>query len=259
MWKNTDSVLKWFNNITSKKDYNFIAFDVVEFYPSINNELMNKALDFAARFSDISQMDRNIICHVKKSTLIDEKQHWAKKKTTNLFDVTMGSFDGAETCELVGLYLLHQIKEQCGHNFGLYRDDGLGVIKATNRQTETIKKKLCKIFANFGLKLTIDVNRKVVDFLDVTLDLIQETYQPYIKPNNKSTYVHKNSNHPPAITRNIPQAVNRRLRSISSNNDVFERSIRTYQQALKESGYDHKLTYEQTTTNQEKRKGENGI
>ena len=48
--------------------------------------------------------------------------------------------------------------------------------------------------------------------------------------------------------------MNRRLRSISSNNDVFERSIRTYQQALKESGYDHKLTYEQTTTNQEKRK-----
>jgi hypothetical protein len=51
-----------------------------------------------------------------------------------LFDVTMGSFDGAESCELVGSYLLHLITTKHGNNFGLYRDDGLGVIKATARE-----------------------------------------------------------------------------------------------------------------------------
>ena len=38
------------------------------------------------------------------------------------FDVTMGSFDGAELCELVGLYILHILGEKYGkHRVGLYR------------------------------------------------------------------------------------------------------------------------------------------
>ena len=53
--------------------------------------------------------------------------------SSNLFDVTMGSFDGAESCELVGTYLLHDIEERFGIacNFGLYRDDTLAVTKAS--------------------------------------------------------------------------------------------------------------------------------
>ena len=63
--------------------------------------------------------------------------------------VTMGSYDGTESCELVGTYLLHNIKERCGNacNFGLYRDDGLGVTEASPRQAKLIKKELCSIFA----------------------------------------------------------------------------------------------------------------
>ena len=46
----------------------------------------------------------------------------------------MGSYDGAEVCELVGLYILHRLtsgktpifeKENCG----IYRDDSLAIIK----------------------------------------------------------------------------------------------------------------------------------
>ena len=48
------------------------------------------------------------------------------KKDYPNFDVTMGSFDGAEVCELVGLYLLNILKSEFGgKNIGLYRDDGL--------------------------------------------------------------------------------------------------------------------------------------
>ena len=32
------------------------------------------------------------------------------KNVTSAFDVTMGSYDGAEICELVGLYLLSQLQ-----------------------------------------------------------------------------------------------------------------------------------------------------
>ena len=66
------------------------------------------------------------------------------KKVTGLFDVTMGSYDGCEVCELVGLYVLHRIKEKFPEiDFGLYRDDGLGALKRTPKtKLEKIKKDL---------------------------------------------------------------------------------------------------------------------
>ena len=37
--KNTDSVLKWFIDISNKKDCSFIQLDIKEFYPSINEDI----------------------------------------------------------------------------------------------------------------------------------------------------------------------------------------------------------------------------
>ena len=116
----------------------------------------------------------------------------------------MGSYDGADSCEFVGTYLLHNIKERFGNacNFGLYRDDGLGVIKASPRQAELIKKELCTILAKYGLKITIEANKKVVNFLHVTLNLAGGKYLPYNKPRNIPLYVNKKSNHLPRIIEN---------------------------------------------------------
>ena len=66
--------------------------------------------------------------------------------------------------------MLHQMENECGHTYGLYHDDGLGIIKATARKTENIKKRLCKVFAIEELKLAIESNKKIVDFLDITLN-----------------------------------------------------------------------------------------
>jgi hypothetical protein len=49
-WKNTKSVLFWFNKVTDKSQYSFIAFDVVDFYPSISIDLLKAALDFASKY-----------------------------------------------------------------------------------------------------------------------------------------------------------------------------------------------------------------
>ena len=45
---------------------------------------------------------------------------------------------------------------------------------------------------------------KIVHFLDVTFDLTDGSYKPYMKPNNKLSYAHQQSNHPPALLKNIP-------------------------------------------------------
>ena len=53
-WKNTTSVIDWFKKIENKHQYNFICFDMVEFYPSISQDLLDRALDFAYELTTTS-------------------------------------------------------------------------------------------------------------------------------------------------------------------------------------------------------------
>ena len=92
----------------------------------------------------------------------------------------MESYDGAETCELVGTYILSQPKEiPYEMEIGLYRDDGLAVLNQTPQKIEKKKQKqkkkqICKVFARNNLRITIEANEKVVNFFDVTLALTTE-------------------------------------------------------------------------------------
>ncbi len=245
-WKSTKDTLNWFNSITGKERHSFITFDIVNFYPSISSKLLEDALKFAEAYTDISAQEKEIIWHAKQSLLYNSNIAWTKKNSSNSFDVTMGSFDGAETCELVGSYLLRQLPETIRNQVGLYRDDGLGAFETSPHCLERIKKQICKVFKSNGLKITIDANKKIVNFLDVTLDLNKGTHEPYLKPNNKPLYVHNESNHPPSIIKNIPLAINKRLNELSSNKESFDKASPEYQRALEKSGYNYDLKYEAT-------------
>ena len=159
--------------------------------------------------------------------------------------ISVRFFDGAETCELVGSYLLSKIPPQYRSNIGLYRDDGLGAFDDSPRTIEMIKKEICKIFSENNLKITIEANKKCVNFLDITFDLRTGTFKPYNKPGNTPQYVHADSNHPPSILRRIPETINQRLSKISSDKEAFASCTRPYQEALRKSGYQHNLRYEQ--------------
>ena len=71
----------------------------------------------------------------------------------------MGSFGGAEVCELVGLYLLSQL-QRLDINVGLYRDDGLAVKKLSSQNTVRMKKEICKIFKQNDFNITIEAKKK---------------------------------------------------------------------------------------------------
>ena len=120
---------------------------------------------------------------------------------------------------------------------GFYRDVSLMKSGLTQRQNENLKKRICQIFQENGLKITIQANLKVVDFLDITLDLENNSYKPYTKPNSSILYVNVESNHPPNIVKNIPENVNKRLSSISKNEEIFKSSTLPYQEALDKSGH----------------------
>ena len=144
------------------------------------------------------------VFHARKSLLFDKTSVWVKKDNSD-FDVTMGSYDGAELCELVGRYLLNLLTNEFGkNNIGLYRDDGLSCFQnISGPGSEKIKKKMCKIFKENGLKITVECNLAITDFLDATSDLKSGTYYPYRKQNNEILYIRKQSNHPPSIIKQI--------------------------------------------------------
>ncbi|KAK2564350.1 hypothetical protein P5673_011775 [Acropora cervicornis] len=59
-WKNTTAVINWFKSIENKQQFSFICFDIEEFYPSISQDLLNKALDFASNYDNITTEEETL-------------------------------------------------------------------------------------------------------------------------------------------------------------------------------------------------------
>ena len=128
---------------------------------------------------------------------------------------------------------------------GLYRDDGLAVFEnMSGPQAEKMKKNFQKVFNDNGLEITIKTNLKIVDYLDVTFNLNDGTYKPYRKPNDETRYINAKSNHPPNILKQLPIAIEDRLRDLSSSKRIFDEAAPHYQEALDKSGYKYKIKFE---------------
>ena len=174
--------------------------------PSLSVELLEKSIHFARSIIEIEDKTTDIINHARKSLLFHDGKAWVKKEGNPLFDVTMGSYDGAEVCGVVGLYLLDKLAPQIGtKSIGLYRDDGLAVIYQTNGlKMDRIRKNIIALFKSEGLSITIYTNLIGTDFLDVSFNLEMDKFFPYRKPSNTPLYIHSESNHPPSIIKQLP-------------------------------------------------------
>ena len=71
------------------------------------------------------------------------------------------------------------------------------------------------------LNLIIECNKTTVDDLDIALNLLDETYTPYQKPENTLQYIHKESNHPASIIKQILITIETPLSNHLSNETVF--------------------------------------
>ena len=89
------------------------------------------------------------------------------------------------------------------------------------QETENVKKQLCEKFIQLGLQITADANTNVTDFLDMTFDIKKKGNKPYTKLGNNLLYVNSQSNHPPHIKKPIPQSVQSKLSTISSNETIY--------------------------------------
>ena len=180
-----DSVINWFSAIKDKSQYFFIQLDIVAFYSSISENILDTAINFAKQYTDISDENLRIIKHCDKSLLYNNHEPWKKKDINTCSDVTMGSYDGAEVCELVGIYLLSLLANIIDKsNSGLYRDEWLIFLRNVNGQKmDRVRKNVIKIFKQVGFKIEIQTHLTIVNFSDVTFNLANGTYRPCKKAN----------------------------------------------------------------------------
>ena len=252
-WRSTAAVIDWFVATRSTSKALFITFDIESFYPSITEPLLDRAMAWAHSIVPIPPDDIEVIKQARKTLLFSPTgEAWERKNSTNRFDVTMGAPDGAEVCELVGLYLLHLLSSfiPASHT-GLYRDDGLILLENVSKPgVERIRKDLFQEFSNEGLKITVSPPLTSVDFLDVNFRT-DGSYRPFRKPEKRTEYVHRSSNHPPNILSNIPEMINHRVNSISSSKEVFDAAKGFYEDALTRSGRPNpSLSYQDTPPSQ---------
>ena len=116
------------------------------------------------------------------------------------------------------------------------------------QQTDRTRKKIVKIFKDTDFSIDITTNLVEVNFLDVTFNLLNETYRPYRKPNDELKYINVSSNHPPQIIKQLVNTINDRLSTNSSSEKVFNEPKSYYENALNKSGYKTQLEYKAPPT-----------
>ena len=94
---------------------------------------------------------------------------------------------------------------------------------------------LIKLFQDCAFKTTIKASLHIVNFLDITLDLRNNNYEPRRKPGNHPVYINKNSNDPKPILRELPKSISKRLSDLSSNKEIFQNATPMYFEALKKN------------------------
>ena len=193
----------------------FDRFHWLYFY---KNNSLAMWLNTSSRY--LQNMDLQIDCNVKR-------KWWRIQKTCQKGCITTTT-------------IYHYTVFHGGYpiDIGLYRDDGLSRFQnISGPDSERIKKKMCKIFKENRLNITVSCNLATTHFLDVTFDLKSGTYYPYRKQTNEILNIHKQSNHPPSIIKQIPSMISKQISDISCDSDHFYKAAPDCNTALKKSGF----------------------
>ena len=107
-----------------------------------------------------------------------------KKDGNEDFDISMGCYDGAKICELVGSFIQKSTRNSNGKNdIGLYWDDVFSNFNGTSKtKIERKKKLIVETFKQCGLATTKNCYcfRHHIWFKNIV-------YKPYSKANDKPT------------------------------------------------------------------------
>ena len=160
--KNIEATKGCFKSIKEKHLHKFSIFILGTSTSSLKESLLKQSLDFDENYIKVSNEDKVIIKHARKSLLFTDQQTQIKKDI-RLFDVTMGSYDGTKVCVLVGIFVFYQLSLEYNKNKpDLYRGNSLTVSKnISDEQAGKMKARFQKIFRKNDINITVNVISKL--------------------------------------------------------------------------------------------------
>ena len=78
-WRNSKTVIDWVKTIPLKKEFHFIKFDIVSFYPSISKNVLYEAIQFARNYQNINDDMINTTMNSRKAFLFYDGNPWVQK------------------------------------------------------------------------------------------------------------------------------------------------------------------------------------
>ena len=116
-----------------KKSVSFIHFDITDFYSPISENTLDSAIELAALYVKILNDDFKTLKYCPKSFIFHDNKPWIKNKITNSSMWPWKTMMDGEICELDGSPQCSQLtKRTYKENIGLYRNDGIIIIKEPN-------------------------------------------------------------------------------------------------------------------------------
>ena len=143
--------MEWHRTIKRKDQCSFVVVDIETFYPYISTKLFDEAVSFAKLYYDLTSDELEMIMHSRKTLLFRQDSTSVKKDGDDCFDIPMACYDFTEIFELLGIYIQNRLCNLMNQKeFGLYRDDGLGILRnASGPETDRKRKDIIKIFRYF--------------------------------------------------------------------------------------------------------------
>lgn len=81
------------------------------------------------------------------------------------------------------------------------------IVADERRVNVKIKKEQQKLIKTLGIIIKVDRNLKVIQYLDVELDLHTGNVSPYMKENIMLKYVNTSSNLPKTVIKHVPRGI----------------------------------------------------
>ena len=79
-WRSTNDCIKCFEKYEKNDRCSFIKYDIKDFYPSITERTLERALDLDKEYMVITLDKVEIIKHCRKTLLYYEDSAWIKKR-----------------------------------------------------------------------------------------------------------------------------------------------------------------------------------
>ena len=214
--RSSQDAIDWFTKIKDKtNNKTLLKADIKEFYPSITEKVIKRALEFMkSKGIIVSKENIDVILKAKYQVATSLGIDWVKKNSP--FDNSMGAKDSCELCELVGLFLLGKTKERLetekknstlSISIALYRDDLILAIQKHGKSINMAKSELSKIFKEEDLTLCEWEEGSNLNYLDIEFNLDQNWYKPFKKANDNTKYLSAKSDHPEIILKSVPNIV----------------------------------------------------